>query len=222
MINSTFHVIDFNPKPITIVSLNRPLFNLDDVNLLCKLDNFEIKDLESSTLFSKNDQILNNDKYKLIRKTIDEVVSEYLKNILNVNNTFKMTHSWVTKNIQGAQHKKHRHPNVMLSTVCYFNEDLEDEDFAPIVFYGDGIKNVFTNFQFKFDVNNPNNYNSSSWSVTPKLNQIIIFPAHMQHSSLINMSKRTRYCLGTNYFLDGCVAQGLFGAGLNIKLEESN
>ena len=215
MINSIFRVIAFNPKPITIVDLNKPLFNLDNVNSLCALDFFA----EGSTLISKNDHILNNDKYGLIRKTIDETVSEYLKNILNVDNNFKMTHSWVTKNIEGAQHKKHNHPNVMLSTVCYFNEDLKDDDFAPIIFYGDGIKNVFTNFQFKLDINNENIYNSSAWSVTPKLNQIIIFPAHMEHSSIINTSKRARYCLGTNYFLDGQVAQGFFGGGLNINLE---
>ena len=59
MINSIFRVIAFNPKPITIVDLNKPLFNLDNVNSLCALDFFA----EGSTLISKNDHILNNDKY---------------------------------------------------------------------------------------------------------------------------------------------------------------
>lgn len=215
MINNTFGVINFNPKPITIAYLSKPLFNLDDVNSLCALDFYA----NGSTLISKNDHILSNDKYELIRKTIDEAVSEYLKNILNIDNNFKMTHSWITKNIEGAQHEKHNHPNTMLSTVCYFNETLEDDDFAPIIFYGDGIKNVFTNFQFRLDKNNENIYTSSAWSITPKLNQIIIFPAHIEHGSIINTSKKARYCLGTNYFLDGQVSEGFFAGALNIKLE---
>jgi uncharacterized protein (TIGR02466 family) len=216
-----YSIVNFNPKPITIVSLKEPLFSLKMVNnLITQQYNKATEGNVSTTLFTSDYQILTNPLYKSIKDTINSVIAEYLKEILNIDNQFKMTHSWVTKNVNGAFHQSHNHPNVMLSALCYFNEDLVDEDFATLKFYGDGLNHVFKNFQFEMNITNYNIYNSSSWLIAPKLNQIIIFPAHIYHGVVSNKSEKTRYCLATNYFIEGKIGSSKHYSSLNISLGE--
>lgn len=217
--NYNYDIVNFNPKPITIVTLDKPIFTPKLVKGLTNLTYAKRSDeCEVSISFSTDHYVLNNPAYKSVRKIMDDTVANYLVNILNINNKFKMTNSWITKNVKGARHNIHNHPNVMLSAICYFNEDLVDEEFAPIVFYSNERNPIFEHYQFEMDIKEYNIYNSISWTIAPRLNQIFIFPAHLEHKTIPNASSKTRYCLGTNYFIDGIVGREETTSKLNIKI----
>jgi ectoine hydroxylase-related dioxygenase (phytanoyl-CoA dioxygenase family) len=53
------------------------------------------------------------------------------------------------------------------------------------------------------DVVDYNIYNCQSWSITPKNNDIILFPSMLEHSSEPNRTDIPRYCIAFNVFVRG-------------------
>ena len=129
-----------------------------------------------------------------------------------------MTQSWATESSTGDNHHTHMHHNTMISAVAYFSSDDTDTEYAPIKFYGEGLKRVFSNFKFEFEPSEFNIYNSLTWTLVPNKYTIIVFPGHMDHGTEINISPSIRYCVGANYFFNGSVGIGKEYSLINVNV----
>jgi hypothetical protein len=216
-----YESIDFNPIPIFTFNFEKNFITEEHVDAFAKLN--YLKNARSSVQINHgyDDDILELETFKDLKKYFDEAINLYTNKILKIKNNFKMIHSWVTKNEKYSNHYLHTHDNIMLSAVAYFNEDLIDEEFSPILIYGKGLKTIFQDFNFELDVIEYNKYNSTSWTIFPKLKQIIVFPGHLLHESAINDSDKTRYCIGTNYFIEGEVGLSRY-TRYNISISKTS
>jgi hypothetical protein len=212
--------IYFNPTPIFVYQSDTPIFNQEEINSLINLEFLPAK-RENGVRLTKNNYIFEDIFYKNIKNTYLKAVDYFTQNILCTSNKFKLTQSWLTKNEPNAFHPWHEHPNVMISAVAYFSNSPLETNFAPIVFAGKGLKNVFKHFQFKLNETKWNEFNSLSWTIYPKINQIIIFPGHLEHKSVENDNVNDRYCLGANFFLNDIVGRKDDVNELNVKILNS-
>lgn len=179
------------------------------------------QEFSNSTLLSKSSEILSNENLKNIRYTKNKYVNHYLKNILSIKNNFSMTSSWLTMNSKGSAHERHSHGNVILSCVLYFSEDLKDGPMSNFYISQNGIKDVFKSFQFTYDLNSFNEYNSTNFTITTRNNLLIIFPAWMLHGSEPSLGDSKRYCIGSNYFLNDHVGGGYHSLSVEAKIKDS-
>jgi len=219
MSNINFEILNFNPIPIGTFNFEESFITKEHVEIFKQLS-YE-RNMQSPVLVASGDKdhILSSPEFEYLKKCFDQAVNMYTSEVLQLKNNFKMIHSWVTKNEKNSYHSVHTHENVMLSAVAYFNDELVEEDFAPIIFYGKGLKNIFEDFNFDIEVKKYNEQNSKSWTIFPKLKQILVFPGHMLHQSASNDSDRVRYCIGTNYFIEGEVGVKKY-TRFNISINE--
>ena len=154
---------------------------------------------------SSNRNLLNLENLSEIKNDFIQAAKIYTLQVLKINNEFKMTNSWLTKNEKGSKHHAHSHPNTLFSAVTYFDADLLDDSFSQLEWDLPGLKNNFKEFNFTFNILEWINVNCLSWSVIPRKNQIIIFPGSVLHHSRVNLSEKPRYCLGANFFISGTV-----------------
>ena len=117
--NSNIHLL--SSIPILNLSLDDDVITKDESDLLKTIQ--MVDDKIDTVSVSKSENILNELGLIRIKKSIDDAILYYTKNILNINNKFKMTHSWLTKNKKNQKHHKHNHPNTIISAVVYFNDD---------------------------------------------------------------------------------------------------
>jgi len=157
-------------------------------------------------------------KYKLdrIKNLCDEYVNLYTNSILGITDTFKMFRSWLSMNECNTKHELHSHRNTMISCVLYFDENMSEEVLAPILFWQEGLDQIFKTFQFRFNLKEKNQYNNNVLTVYPKTNTLIIFPGWIKHETEESKSEVKRYCLGTNYFFQGESATGYHNITIGV------
>lgn len=210
---NNFELIQLNPIPIMVLDVDN-LFTQQEINTLINL-NF-ILHPQSETQVSNNQNILLNKDLQNIKNKFDEAIKKYTE-ILSIENKFTMVHSWLTKNEPNSAHPVHNHPNVMLSLVSYFNKNNVEQEFSGLTIMGSGLKNTFYDLNFTMNIKSWNNINSQAWTIIPKTNQIIVFPSYLTHSSVPNDSSETRYCLASNYFVDGKIGNSYVDS-INVNI----
>jgi hypothetical protein len=162
---------------------------------------------KQSPFLSVDDNVLEDASLARVKKLMDSYIQQYTSKVLGIDEQFTMFASWVTKNVKGTQHHPHTHENVMLSCLLYFNENLSDNDMAPITLINElGTNNIFRNFRFLLDIKTSNKFNSS-FSLTPKNNTLVIFPGWIMHQTTKQKNDTPRYCIASNYFIEGLIGR---------------
>ena len=121
---------------------------------------------------SVNNYLLREEPLERVSKRIEEYVTEYAQEVWKAEIDPFVTQSWVNWTKPGQYHHKHSHPNSLYSGVFYV--DVED-DRDRIYFYQDGYK------QLKPTYKEWNRWNSESWWLPTKQDQIVIFPSSLTH-----------------------------------------
>ena len=121
---------------------------------------------------SVNNYLLREEPLERVSKRIEECVTEYAQEVWKAEIDPFVTQSWVNWTKPGQYHHKHSHPNSLYSGVFYL--DVED-DRDRIYFYQDGYK------QLKPTYKEWNRWNSESWWLPTKQDQIVIFPSSLTH-----------------------------------------
>jgi len=103
---------------------------------------------------------------------IEEKITEYAKEVWKAEVKPFVTQSWLNWTKPGQYHHKHAHPNSLYSGVLYV--DVED-DRDRIYFYQEGYQ------QLKPTYSEWNRWNSESWWLPIKRDQIVIFPSSLTH-----------------------------------------
>lgn len=214
------NVFNLNSIPVLVTELsNDEKITFEEYQTLIKIPMSKREEEKTfSTMLSDSSQILEDPKLLKIKNTKLKYINEYVKNIIGCSNKFIMTSSWLTMNQNGSSHERHSHGNVIISAVLYFGENLENKNMSSFYISQKGLTNVFSSFQFQYNIINYNEYTSPNLSLTTKTNTLIIFPAWLLHGSEPQNSNFKRYCIGSNYFLNDIVGTGYHSLSVTAKI----
>ena len=141
--------------------------------------------------------ILDNVELHRIKNIIWNHFDDYVRNVLQIKNKFYMCNSWGTIQKKGNYHPNHKHPNAIFSSVFY----VEAQD-SFIKFFSE--KSIIQEgFFFRYDIENYNVYNSSSWELSVGSGDILFFPGQLSHESKVHELSSERIIIGSSYFAKG-------------------
>ena len=137
-----------------------------------------------------------------IRNKILNAFDDYAYNLLKIKpeTEFYLTTSWAVKFVPGGSAHEHSHCNSLFSGTLYLKAAKET---GQITFHKHQKYLNFSSPTISFGFTEQNIFNSSTWSITPTENQIIIFPSNLMHSVETNNSKDDRISVAFNLFVRG-------------------
>ncbi len=150
---------------------------------------------------SINKFLLNDPVLAPLKKSITDIMREYLYSILDIDESidFQMTNSWSVKHLKGDEAGAHFHGNSMFSGILYIQTEKNSGD---ILFLKDkNHYNIFTDTVLvPFKGKNNTIYNVQGHALKPKDNLLILFPSLLRHEVYPNESDIERYCVAFNFF----------------------
>ena len=192
-----FELLPLFSIPVYISSVD-----IDD-DTVTLVENIEFKRLDiNNGDRSKDTYILNSEGFKNLQSSIMSHVERLVREVFFVEKyiNFEMKNSWIMRHTAGDYAGGHFHPNSMLSGILYIKTDNQSGD---LIFKK--VPNHLTIFSGNLDlpVSEHSIFNSSTWRITPKNNQLIIFPSHLVHEVTKCISNNIRYCIAFNLFPTG-------------------
>jgi uncharacterized protein (TIGR02466 family) len=163
---------------------------------LAILDSLGIR--ESENKLSDNTHILELPGLENLKDFCQSCIDVYSKDLCKVSDSFYITNSWTTMNTTGVGHRRHTHPNSIISGVFYFDAD---EKTAPATFHCKSP--IFKDHAFDYHYTDHTVFNSSNWSFPVKTGSVIVFPSWVEHGSLPNEVSSSRRLIGFNSFVRG-------------------
>jgi uncharacterized protein (TIGR02466 family) len=188
--------------PVSVYNVSDLITDLDKSKIINNTLWRQYKDLKDCVDISVSYKFLEENNMLNLLTKINSCVDNYIQDTLGLKLKLKPIGSWVTKQTEGGNHSAHSHPNTLISAVTYFNN--LGEDISSLVFKNNGFDDIFSNFKgfsLSSRVINWNPFNNFTYNINPEVDQVIIFPGHLEHYSDINVSG-VRYCVGVNYFID--------------------
>ena len=177
----------------------------------------ELNYLKSIKYLSRDDQTLTNrstssflfekEELKDIYVFVNECLKDYTRRVLATDQLLTVTQSWANRNIKGAHHHDHVHPNSLISGVFYFQTSSS----TPIVF-SKTDQHSFTFEPIKF-----NDVNSSQFKLEVEAGECILFPSSLRHSVPENKSNEERISMSFNTFSLGTLGTKADLTYLNVK-----
>ena len=177
----------------------------------------ELNYLKSIQYISKKDPTLTNrstssflfedEELKNIFIFVNKCLEDYTRRVLATDQLLTVTQSWANKNIKGANHHDHVHPNSIVSGVFYFQTSSS----TPIVF-----SRTMQHFFF-FEPIKYNTVNSSQFKLEVKAGECILFPSSLRHAVPENKSNEERISMSFNTFSLGTLGTKANLTYLNVK-----
>jgi len=155
------------PTPVAFFDLG---FELDEEERTFLL-NQERRPNEGNQSSVEN-YLLRKPEMERLAAAVESRVVEYAKEVWKAEVDPFVTQSWVNWTKPGQYHHKHAHPNSLYSGVLYI--DVED-DRDRITFYQSGYQQIKPTY-FEW-----NRWNSESWWLPIKRDQMVIFPSSLTH-----------------------------------------
>jgi uncharacterized protein (TIGR02466 family) len=167
-------------------------FTKEEISLIKKVECYT----NISNSISKDVYILDNKKFKNIKKFAQKCCDEYVEKILAPKNKMKIyiTQSWLNFTQQDEAHHAHEHQNSLISGVLYIhvNEDLDTIEF---------FKRDYE--FFRIEKTTFNKFNSTSWGLPVKNGQLMLFPSSTIHGVNTKKHNDVRCSLAFNTFIKG-------------------
>ena len=128
-----------------------------------------------------------------LKNKIEEAANIYHHEIqLKKAHDQKIDNIWVNINQKGHSNEFHDHPNAILSGAFYLTGGN-----APIVFRHP-FRDISTYFWDKSIVEEWNGANSGEWNILPELNNLLVFPAWVEHKVNPNKEDTDRISFSFN------------------------
>jgi len=161
---------------------------------------------------SKEKNILNNSKYKSLKKIIENNASVYFHEVLQIKRDCKLyiKNSWITKHQTNDYTQIHHHANSIVSAILYLKNTQGTGD---LILQRPENNNVLPgNFQFKHY--SYNMLNAQAFTIEPSDGLLVIFPSHLKHSAKANLTNLDRYLLSCDFYIKGNIGVN----GFELKL----
>lgn len=159
------------------------------------------RDPSGDNWISSSDKILDTSAWQPIRKQIDQNVDQYFRDILGADRSVQcvITESWLNKYEFGHSHKRHMHPNSVISSALFF-----DEHPSELEFYSPRPSEIdFERSEFTL-------WNSKVWTIKPVTGLLVLFPSWLEHSARIVDNNEPRYSLSFDTKLTGQIEKDPF------------
>jgi uncharacterized protein (TIGR02466 family) len=158
----------------------------------------DLKHISSNNnYFSVNDFILDIPELTDLKRSVQDIFTEFQSKILGVKQNLIITQSWIARTKPRGWHSPHKHPNSMFSSVPY----LQTSENSSINFHYDN--ELFKYLNLEFDKIDSTEYNSNFYKINVEPMDVIIFPSWLVHSVDANLSDTDRIVLGINSFFSG-------------------
>ena len=151
--------------------------------------------------------ILDRPQLSSLKHKIKEAVDYFVKDVLGINEQFKITTSWINRNGKDEHIHKHSHPNSIFSGVYYVDVNPQS---SPIIFEKPYL---YTNIahqsvQLTYDEHNKNQYNTDYYGIHPAEGELLMFPSWLEHTVLAQESEVHRISLAFNTYPQGDIGSG--------------
>lgn len=160
--------------------------------------------------------VLEHPALSNIKRTCIKYFSQYIKEVLMIQDDFVITNSWIIRCPTESKHHLHNHPNSIFSAVYYINAD---DDSSDMVFHYDTTYN--TDHKFTYTFSEMNQYNSGNLTLKPKTGDFLVFPSYLKHKVTPNKSQNERVILSFNSFLTGTVGNSQEKTYLNLDTKNA-
>jgi uncharacterized protein (TIGR02466 family) len=159
---------------------------------------------------SDNDYVLNLEELKNIKNFIQQNIDTYKTQVLKARSDIEIyiTQSWVNYSVPGNFHHRHDHPNSYLSGIFYVNTANTHTTFEQV------------NRTFSLELapySEHNIFNSGSWKLKQKNNNVVIFPSTLLHKVEQNKSNEKRITIAFNTYVRGKIGNETELYGLELK-----
>ena len=165
-------------------------------NLINKCYSFDISKNENWISKINNSNGLLNlydiKDFKNLLNWIDTQVSEYCKN-LKINPSLKNKYAWFNIYKKYDFQEYHSHPDSNISAIYYLSGDTNSAKTYFIDFEGQKM-------DYKFNINNYTEDNSSSWDMPFEEGKLIVFRSDMFHCVEKHNLNTDRISLAINYY----------------------
>jgi len=189
------NIISLFPTSVYCSNLNRNLSKKEKI-FIEELKKTPHKN--TGNIRTKNSYVLEENKFKILKKDLISLVEDYSNNVLQYINFIPfITQSWINFTEETEYHHQHAHPNSIISGVFYMNADEKND---KIFFFKNDNTTIVPN------VKEYNIWNSSSWWIPIKTGDVVLFPSSLQHMVETKKGTNTRTSLAFNVF-----AKGVFG-----------
>lgn len=192
------------------VPVYRASVNKDFISEINFLKSFELVQAKKNCV-SKNMYIFDFAELQDCKKICQEHLDIFVKNTFDCKQEFYITNSWMAISKPGESHHVHFHPNSIISGVLYLQAF---DDCGDIIFHHKS--SLRNNFDFTYDLNSYNIFNSQTWQYKITTGNIILFPSWVNHSVEENKSNQDRIILGFNTFVKGSFGQSEYSANLKL------
>ena len=136
-----------------------------------------------------------------------EKINYYVENVHGIeisdDYNFYIKSSWVMRVGVGECNELHTHERSVFSGVLYL---CVDDETGKLFFMRKQIPPIRE--WFKWNIKNYNIYNCDNYSILPKNNMLILFPSELSHATEKNISTITRFCIGFDVNIKGCLGRG--------------
>ncbi len=161
------------------------------------INSLRYEEKSSGCKLSKDTYIFKHSIMNRIKKECENHLRVYTKKVLEIEQKFYITNSWITKKERGQFHNWHNHPNSAFSGVFYINVEGSD---SKLWFKGTP---QFSPFNLEYHHSNFNLYNSTKYWIPVQTGTMVIFPSHIEHSVNPNNFYDNRIVIGFNSFIEG-------------------
>ena len=174
------------------------IFNLDldtaKVLKVLKKSNWMEAVHKQENLYTSPHHILS--KLPQLSKEIHKASEYYSENVFQMEGKGRVGNSWGVRAAPGGYSTLHYHSNSWFSGSYYpeTNPSFAIRFNNPHKFPWDGVRKAY------------NTYNSGSWTIQPRANQLVLFPSLLSHEICLNDSAQDRYSIAFNI-----VPTGKFG-----------
>tara|TARA_A100001011_G_scaffold342011_1_gene375227 strand:- start:409 stop:1032 length:624 start_codon:yes stop_codon:yes gene_type:complete len=167
----------------------------DELNFLLNIERGQ--HFKSNVQLSKDTNILEHNQLKRLKDIIWDSFSDYVDNVLEIENQFYICTSWSTVQKKGHYHPSHIHSNAVFSTILYAQADE-----SSLNFYVD-MSMIQKGFHFSYNIKNYNYFNSQHWNLPVTTGDIVTFPGDLRHESPIHNLDTDRIIIGASFFVKG-------------------
>jgi uncharacterized protein (TIGR02466 family) len=187
--NNTYSVGDFFKTGIFFSELN---IDLDELSKFCYSYDKDFRKKSNLSGIQSNDLDLNLPILRPLISDIYEISNHIAKSTYKLNKELIISNMWFNINKYKDANATHIHAFSVLSGVFYVKTPKNCGDLV----FMNPMK--ISHFIEDYNFSEFNNYNSTSNSITPKENILIIFPSWLEHFVRPNMSENDRISFSFN------------------------